>query len=70
MWQSSKIVNTTLAQMFQPGESFFGIRRDGVPDPGVGDVDGAEEVGRRIRLQLPEEGPLRRRRAEQLGDSN
>jgi hypothetical protein len=56
--------------MFQPGESFFGIRRDGVPDPGVGDVDGAEEVGRRIRLQLPEEGPLRRRRAEQLGDSN
>ena len=39
------------------GKSFFRVQGDGVPHPGVGDVDGAEEVGRGRGLHLPEEGP-------------
>ena len=41
----------------RPGKSFLRVQGDRVPYPGVGHVDGAEEVGRGRGLDLPEERP-------------
>lgn len=42
--------------LVRPGEGLLGVERNRVPDPGVGDVDGAEEVGGRVGLDFPEKG--------------
>lgn len=53
-------------------EGCFGIIRDEVPDSGIGNVDGAKQVGWRMAPNSPQEGvqvPLlhgeRRREADQ-----
>ncbi len=40
-----------------PFERLFGVVGNCVPDPGVGNVDGAEEVGGRVAFNFPEERP-------------
>ena len=42
--------------LVRSGEGLLGVEWNRVPDPGVGDVDGAEEVGRGIGLNLPQKG--------------